>query len=112
MTIRGLVVVVLACVACGESEQEREEAAMRAAIPKRLQSDGTIKLYVLDHPADPYDGGVTENHLYSDGHICVVAGYEPRTMDKAKAFAVHWMEGFSAYIRTGKFPNKGRRIHV
>ena len=51
MTIRALIIVVLVCVACGESEQEREEAAMRAAIPKRLQSDGTIKLSPADATA-------------------------------------------------------------
>lgn len=42
--------VIVLCVAlgCGESEQAREEAAMRAAIPKRLQEDGTLKLTPAD----------------------------------------------------------------
>ncbi len=76
------------------------------------QSDGTISLHAIEHPADPYYGGVLENHLYSDGRICVQAGHEPRTMDRARAIAVQFMEGFSSYVRTGTFPNKGRRIRV
>ncbi len=39
---------VLAFVACRESEAEREEKAMRAAVPARLQSDGSIRLSDAD----------------------------------------------------------------
>lgn len=76
------------------------------------QRDGTIALYAIDRPPDPFAGDVTKNHVYSDGRICVLAGHAPRTMDRAKAIAVQWMEGYSVYVRTGSFPNKGRRIHV
>lgn len=40
-----------ALAGCGESEEEREEEAMRAAIPQRLQPDGTITLSEADRTA-------------------------------------------------------------
>ena len=81
-------------------------------IDYRPQSDGTIKLFALEHPGDSRGAPVTENHLYSNGEVCVAAGHEPRDMDRAKAIAVHWMEGFSVYVRTGVFPKGGRRVTV
>jgi hypothetical protein len=76
------------------------------------QSDGTIKMFAELHPSDPYGASVTDNHLYPSGEICVSGGNAPETMDRAKAIAVHWMEGFSEYVRTGEFPNGKRRVHV
>ena len=81
-------------------------------IDYRPQSNGTIKLFALEHTADPNNGPVTENHLYSTGEVCVARSHEPQTMDRAKAIAVHWMEGFSEYVRTGKFPEGARRVTV
>ena len=78
----------------------------------RSQPDGTIKLFALDHPSDPHGKTSIEHHLCDDGWICVSQGNEPRTMDRAKAIAVHWMEGYSEYIRTGVFPKGGRRVTV
>ena len=78
----------------------------------RPQPNGTIKLFALEHPADSHGAAVSENHLYSTGEVCVAAGHEPRSMDRAKAVAVHWMEGFSEYVRTGEFPKGGRRVSV
>ena len=78
----------------------------------RDQPDGTIKLFGLIHPPDPHGKSSVEHHLCDDGWICVSKGNEPRTMDRAKAIAVHWMEGYSEYIRTGVFPKGGRRVSV
>ena len=81
-------------------------------IDYRPQSDGTIKMFAPTHPTDPHGGSVHENHLYPTGEVCVAKGHEPRTMDRAKAIAVHWMEGHSEYVRTGEFPNGARRVKV
>jgi hypothetical protein len=78
----------------------------------RPQPNGTIKLFALQHPADSHGAAVSENHLFLTGEVCVAAGHEPRSMDRAKAIAVHWMEGYSEYVRTGKFPNGARRVTV
>ncbi len=45
----GLALVVL--VACSDSEQDREEAAMASAVPHRLQADGSIVLSDADRKA-------------------------------------------------------------
>ena len=84
----------------------------RYTIEFRPQSDGTIKMFALDHPYDPYGKSVSENHLYPSDEICVLAGREPRTMDKAAAIAMVWCEGWSTYIRTGTFPTGGKRVNV
>lgn len=76
------------------------------------QSDGTIRLHADLRPADPHGAGVAESHLYLTGEICVSAGNAPTTMDRAKAIAVHWMEGYSEYVRSGEFPTGRRRVHV
>ena len=44
-------VFILVVSACGESEGEREDRAMRDAVPVRLQRDGTIKLTDADQKA-------------------------------------------------------------
>lgn len=76
------------------------------------QSDGTVKLFALKHPPNPYGGGVTDHHLYSTDEICVAAGHEPQTMDEAIAIALYWCEGWSAYIRTGRFPKGTKRYNL
>lgn len=81
-------------------------------IDYRPQPDGTIKLFALEHPSDSRGAAVTENHLFASGEVCVAAGHEPRSMDRAKAIAVHFMEGYSVYVRTGKFPEGSRRVTV
>ena len=84
----------------------------RYEIDFREQSDGTYKMYAVDHPADPYGKGASENHLYSGGEICVATGHAPRTLDRAKAIAMAWCEGWSTYVRTGKFPGGAKRVNV
>lgn len=48
---RYVLALVVVIAACGESETEREERAMRDAVPVRLQPDGTIKLSESDQKA-------------------------------------------------------------
>jgi len=78
----------------------------------RRQTDGTITIFARDHPADSWGKAVTEHHLYRSGAICVAAGHEPRTLDRAKAIAWAWMEGYSEYVRTGTFPKGTKRYNV
>ena len=84
----------------------------RYVIDFQVQSDRTIKMHCTEHPYDPYGKSVLYNHLYPDGHICVAAGHEPRTMDRAVAIAAAWMEGYSVYIRTGAFPTEAKAYNV
>jgi hypothetical protein len=77
-----------------------------------VQSNATYKLFALSHPPDPFGKGVSQNHLYSSGEICVVAGYEPRTLERARAIAKYWCDGWSKYIVTGTFPNEGMSVEV
>ncbi len=84
------------------------------AIQFSSQSNGTFKMYVLRRPPDPHRGGVTQNHVFADGSICVSAGNEPRRMDRAIAIAHFWMTNYSNYIRDakGRFANHGGRVNV
>ena len=51
-TLRRAALFALALVlACAESEAEREEKAMAAAVPQRLQPDGTVRLSEADRAA-------------------------------------------------------------
>ena len=84
----------------------------RYVIDYRPQSDGTIKMFALDHPYNPQSDPVNVHHLYSSGEICVAAGHEPRTLDRATAIAATWMQGFSRYVRTGTFPSGTKRFNV
>jgi hypothetical protein len=84
----------------------------RYAIDFQKQANGTIKLVAVEHPPDPHGLPVTEHHLYSSGAICITAGHEPKTDDRARAIAVHWMHGWSEYVRTGRFPKGPRRVMV
>ncbi len=71
-----------------------------------------IRLYALRRPRPRFVGTVAQSHLFPSGEICVAAGQEPRTLERAKAIAVVWMEGYSAYCRTGQFPGGVRRVNV
>jgi hypothetical protein len=69
-------------------------------------------IYCFDHPPCPYPRNTPKDHLYGDGRISVTEGKEPKTRDKAKAIAQVWMNGWSCYIRTGHFSNRGRKVYV
>lgn len=77
------------------------------------QSGNTWRLFAEEHPDNPYDEAVTKCHLYSDGAVCVDRDkFNPTTFEQIKAVAYLWMEGYSQYIRTGKFPVTGGRVNV
>jgi hypothetical protein len=69
-------------------------------------------LHALRYPANSRGGCVTDHHLYATGEICVSAGNAPRTIDRAKAIAMSWCEGWSKYIRGYEFPNGAKRVAV
>jgi hypothetical protein len=81
-------------------------------IDLKPQSDGTIKIVAPIAPADPYGKGAAVHHLYDSGEICVAAGKEPRTFDKAEAIAKYWAERYSAYVDTGTFADTGAKVRV
>jgi hypothetical protein len=70
------------------------------------------KLFADRRPPDPFGKGAQEHHLFTSGQICVSAGEEPRTLDRARAIAQFWCQGFSTYRRTGVFPNRACRVVV
>lgn len=78
----------------------------------RQESMGTISLHAKEYPPNRRGGTVHEHHLYSSGEICVTKGKEPRTVDRAKAIAMSWCEGWSEFQRTGIFPNGAKRVNV
>jgi len=82
------------------------------SVDYRPQSDGTIKLFAVDYPHDPWGKSVRENHLYPSSQICVSPGREPHSMERAKAIAMVWCEGWSKYIRTGQFPRGSKQVKV
>src|SRR5438105_652768 len=76
-------------------------------------SDGIWRIFCEHHPRNPYDASVLKCHLYDSGEVCIDhSKYAPRTLDKAKACAYFWMEGYSQYVRTGVFPATGGRVNV
>ena len=68
------------------------------------QSDGTYKIHCTYHPPDPHGKGASETHLFTSGDICVTSGREPRTLADATKIGKAWCEGYSRYLRTGKYP--------
>ena len=84
----------------------------RYTIEYRKQSNGTYKIFCSEHPYNRHDTSVHQCHLYSSDEVCVAPGKEPRTLDRAKAIATIWIQGYSQYIRTGKFPATGGRVNV
>ena len=81
-------------------------------IEYRQKDDGTYTLWCIAHPRDPYGKDASVHHLYRSGEICVTHGREPRSMEHAEAIAFSWMLGWSEYVRTGTFPNRGRSMRV
>ena len=69
-------------------------------------------LHATKYPPNPRGGSVHDTHLYGSGQICVAAGHEPKTVDRAKAIAMSWCEGYSKYIRGSSFPNGAKRVNV
>lgn len=84
----------------------------RYTIEFRPEADGTWTLWALDAPKNAHGGSVTEHHLYSSGQVCVDARHKPRTLDRAVAIAVYWMNRYSAFVTTGTFPRTPGRVNV
>jgi len=77
------------------------------------RSDGVWRIFADLHPHNPFNTSVHQCHLYDSKEICVDhSKYKPRTLDQAKACAVMWMEGYSQYVRTGRFLATGGRVKV
>ena len=77
-----------------------------------LQSDGTYKLMCMEHPYNPYSTDVAKCHLHPSNSICVAATYPVDSLDKAKAVATSFMDGYSQYVRSGVFPNGAKKVNV
>ncbi len=78
----------------------------------RQQSDGHFDIYAIESPPNPQNTSVSICHLCASGKVCVAAGKEPRTLDRALAIAFIWIDGYSAYIRTGVFPMGAKKVNV
>jgi|CXWL01.1.fsa_nt_gi hypothetical protein len=80
----------------------------------RYEQDGnTWRVYADTHPVNPYDPSVIRCHLFSSGELCIDrAKFNPDTLERAKACAYFWMEGYSQYVRKGNFPATGGRVMV
>lgn len=72
---------------------------------------GHYEMFVLTRPECAYPTDLTA-HLHEGERICVREGFEPKTLDRAKAIALHWLRGFSIYARTGTFPNGAAKVNV
>jgi hypothetical protein len=81
-------------------------------IEYREESNGAYSIWCWDHPHNAYSNAASDCHLFSSGQVCVTSGKEPRSLDRAKAIAHVWMKGFSAYVRSGQFPNRAARVNV
>lgn len=80
-----------------------------------VRSGSSWVCYALIFPHDQHKLGVHKNHKYPDGRICVASGVSVPTLSMAKAIAIHWMTGWSAYVRSsdGTWPRNGRvRVNV
>jgi hypothetical protein len=84
----------------------------RYTIEYRRQPHGTYKLFCTEHPYNPYSTAVTKCHLYGSNEVCVSASFRVDSLDKAKAVAASFIDGYSTYIRSGAFPNGAKRVHV
>jgi hypothetical protein len=77
-----------------------------------LQPDGTYQAYCYDCPLNRRSSSPPDCHIYRDGRISINEQARPRTLDRSKAIARYWAEGYVDYQRTGVFPNGKRQIEV
>jgi len=64
----------------------------------RRENDGTISIWSEEQPDNSHGGDVRDHHLYSDGHVCVASGREPRDLDRAVAIASRLHEGLHPLV--------------
>ena len=76
------------------------------------EPNGTFEIQCTEHPENPQGGGPNDHHLYSSGKVCVSAGHEPRSLDRAVAISHVFMKSFSHYVRTGHLGRTGGRVDV
>jgi len=63
---------------------------------------GHFDIQVLSHPGfNGQDPSASKTHLFLTGQLCLVAGQEPRDMDRALELAKQWAEYFVQYRTTG-----------
>ena len=94
------------------SKRYRVDGANEYAIDYRQQSNGTFKIVATDCPSDSHGKGPETHHRYASGEICVAEGREPKSLDRAKAIAMAWIDGYEEYLATAQFPTGKRRIKV
>lgn len=73
---------------------------------------GFYECFCTNHPSNSFSEDPAKTHLFESNRICVLKGREPKTLDRAKAVAMMWCEGYSRYIRTGEFPAGKRLVNV
>lgn len=78
----------------------------------RRESDDTYSIWCLERPENRYGGTVRDHHLYDSGQVCVSAGREPDTLDRAIAIAHVFMNSFSHWCKTGRPGRTGGRVNV
>jgi len=76
------------------------------------RGDGAYDILCRERPRNHRTESPPVVHIYSSGLISVRDDLRPRTLDRAKAIASYWAEGYSEYLRTGRFPEGKRRIIV
>lgn len=77
------------------------------------ESNGIYTLWARQRPRNPYSEDGDYTHVDAKtGQICVARGREPRSLEVAEAIAYYWMDGYSTYVRTGAFPDRGGRVRV
>jgi hypothetical protein len=75
-------------------------------------SSGRYDIYCPVHPPNTRGGDSATTHLYESGKVCIAAGAEARTFDRAVAQAAAFCEGYSHYQRTGAFPNGAKKVRT
>lgn len=77
-----------------------------------ISKAGYYELYCLEHPYNPHSTDVNDCHLWPSNKICVSAGKEPKTFDRAVAVAHYWIHYYSKYVRTGSKEQPKHRVNV
>lgn len=78
----------------------------------RPEPNGIWTIWALKSPANPYGGTAKEHHLYESGEVCVADDAKPRSLDRAVAIAIYWMNRYSIWVTEGRFPKSSGRVNV
>ena len=78
-----------------------------------VPTGGRFNIMVLHCPVNKRNTSEGVCHVNPEtGKICIAAGREPKTLDRAVALAWHWASGYVVYQRTGLFPNGAAKRDV